>query len=92
MTLRIATYNIRKAGRGRQRAIADVLVALDADITVLQEATDPRVVAWLAEVTGCAIAIGGAGRSIAVLSRVPRPEGRWHAYRMGHAFGELDLG
>ena len=91
MTLRIATYNIRKGGRGRQRAIADVLQALDADITVLQEATDPRVVAWLAEVTGSAVAIGGAGRSVAILSRLPRPEGRWHAFRMGHAFAELDL-
>jgi len=91
VTLRIATYNIRKGGRGRQRAIADVLRALDADIAVLQEATDPRVVAWLAEATGSAVAMGGAGRSVAILSRVPRPDGRWHAFRMGHAFAELDL-
>jgi exodeoxyribonuclease III len=91
VTLRIATYNIRKGGRGRQRAIADVLLALDADIVALQEATDPGVVAFLADATGSTAVIGEAGRSVALLSRVPRPEGSWHAFRMGHAFAELDL-
>ena len=55
MTLRIASYNIRKGGRGRQARIADVLQALDADVTVLQEATDARVVAGIAQATGSAI-------------------------------------
>jgi exodeoxyribonuclease-3 len=91
VTLRIATYNIRKGGRGRQRAIADVLHALDADVVALQEATDPRVVAFLADATGSTAAIGAPGRSVAILSRLPRPEGQWHAFRMGHAFAALDL-
>jgi exodeoxyribonuclease-3 len=91
VTLRIATYNIRKGGRGRQARIADVLQALDADVTVLQEATDARVVAGIAQATGSAISISGAGRSVAVLTKVPRPEAHWHAFRTGHSFAELDL-
>jgi endonuclease/exonuclease/phosphatase family metal-dependent hydrolase len=91
VTLRIATYNIRKGGRGRRAPIAEVLRALDADVTILQEATDPTVVAWLAEATGSAISISGAGRSVAVLTRVPRAEAHWHAFRTGHAFAGLDL-
>jgi exodeoxyribonuclease-3 len=91
VTLRIATYNIRKGGRGREARIADVLQALDADITVLQEATDPRVVVGIAQATGSAISISGAGRSVAVLTKVRRPEAHWHAFRTGHSFAELDL-
>jgi len=34
VTLRVASYNIRKGGRGRQARIADVLLALEADVTV----------------------------------------------------------
>jgi endonuclease/exonuclease/phosphatase family metal-dependent hydrolase len=91
VTLRIASYNIRKGGRGRRAPIADVLRAIDADVTILQEATDPRVVAWIAQATGSAISISGAGRSIAVLTKAPRPEALWHAFRTGHSFAELDL-
>ena len=91
MTLRIATYNIRKGGRARRALIADVLRRLDADVTVLQEATDPGVVASLAEATGSAVSIVGVRRSVAVLTRAPRPEGRWHPLPMGHSFAEVDL-
>ena len=57
MSLRIATYNIRKGGSRRRAAIAEVLNELDADVTVLQEATDRGVVDWLADATGSTVSM-----------------------------------
>ena len=91
MTVRVATYNIRKGGSPRRSAIAEVLKTLDADVTVLQEATDPSVVSWLAEATGTSVTMGERGRSVAVLSRAPSRSGRWHRLPTGHSFAEVDL-
>jgi len=91
VTLRIATYNIRKGGRARRAVIADVLQRLDADVIVLQEATDPGVVTGLAEATGSVVSVMGVRRSVAVLTRAPGSEGRWHPLPMGHSFAEVDL-
>ena len=91
MTLRIATYNIRKGGRKRQGFLADVVRALDADVTVLQEATDPSVVRHLAEASGSDTVIHARGRSVAVISR--RPVGRvsWHRMAPTRSFVEVEL-
>ncbi len=91
MSLRIATYNIRKGGSPRRAAIAEVLKALDPDITVLQEATDPTVVEWLAQSTGAAVSISQRGRSVAVIARAPAPAARWHRLPTGNTFAEVDL-
>ena len=91
MSLRIATYNIRKGGSRRRAAIADVLKALDADVTVLQEATDRGVVDWLADATDSNVSMAEPGRSVAVLARSPARQGRWHRLPTGRTFAEVDL-
>lgn len=90
MTFRIASWNIRKGGRRRRRAIASVLQSLDPDVAVLQEATDPAVVRWLAEATGSLVALHRPGRSVAVLSRVAWDETRWHRLPTGRLFIEVE--
>jgi endonuclease/exonuclease/phosphatase family metal-dependent hydrolase len=91
VSLRIASYNIRKGGSRRRGAIADVLQSLDADVTVLQEATDRRVVDWLADATDAQVSIAEPGRSVAVLARSPAGAGRWHRLPTGRTFAEVDL-
>jgi endonuclease/exonuclease/phosphatase family metal-dependent hydrolase len=93
VSLRIATYNIRKGGSRRRAAIAEVLRALDADVMVLQEATDRGVVDWLADATGSEVKIAEAGRSVAVLARgsTQACTGQWHRLPTGRSFAEVDL-
>ena len=47
MTLRLLSYNIKFGGRGRERAIAEVIRGATPDVVLLQEATDPRVIEQL---------------------------------------------
>ena len=89
MTVRIATYNVRKGGRRRRSSLTAVLRALDPDLTVLQEATDPMVVRDLAEATRSVVSMSGPGRSVAVLSRFPVTSSRWHPLPTGRAFAEV---
>jgi endonuclease/exonuclease/phosphatase family metal-dependent hydrolase len=93
VSLRIATYNIRKGGSRRRSAIAEVLKALDADVIVLQEATDRGVVDWLADATDSEVKIAERGRSVAVLARPSTQPcaGRWHRLPTGRSFAEVDL-
>ena len=91
MKVRIATYNIRKGGRRRRHHLADVVQALDADVTVLQEATDPKVVRYVADAAGAEVVIHAPGRSVALLSRIPTragplaPDGAGAQLRRGRA-------
>jgi endonuclease/exonuclease/phosphatase family metal-dependent hydrolase len=91
VTVRIATYNIRKGGRRRRRYLADVVRALDTDVTVLQEATDPRVVREVAAAAGLSVVIHAPGRSVAVLSRLPTTGARWHRLARARNFVEVEL-
>ncbi len=91
MKVRIATYNIRKGGRRRRRYLADVVQALDADVTVLQEATDPNVVRYVAEAAGAKVVIHAGGRSVALLSRIPTRQARWHRMARARNFVEVEL-
>ena len=91
MIVRIATYNVRKGGRKRRGFLADVVGALDADVTVLQEATDPNVVRHIAEATGSQVVIHAPGRSVAVISRLPVAEARWHRLARARSFVEVEL-
>ena len=81
MTIRVVTWNIRRGGRQRRELLARVLHDLGPDLTVLQEATDPSVVASLAEAIGGSVILGGPGRSVAVIGRqrLGASEASWQA-------------
>lgn len=92
MLLRILSYNIRKGGKGREREIAAVVIACSPDVVVLQEATDPAVVAQLAALTGMAQHGAREGESLGFLSRRAVTQFGWHKPRISrHAFLELQL-
>jgi endonuclease/exonuclease/phosphatase family metal-dependent hydrolase len=92
VTWRLLSYNIRYGGTGRERALAAVIGAAAPDVVVLQEASDPRVVAQLAEAGAFAAWGSRPGYSTGFLSRVPVAHHAWHhppASR--HAFLEVAL-
>ena len=71
MTLRLLSYNIRYGGTGREDALASVIRACTPDVVMLQEATDPAVVARLAERSDLAHWGSRVGHSTGFLSRLP---------------------
>jgi len=92
VTLRLLSYNIRYGGTGREDALAAVIRDAAADVVVLQEATDPRVVARLAEVTHMPYSASRPGYSTGFLSRTPLAGHAWyHPRGARHAFIELVL-
>ena len=92
MLLRILSYNIRQGGRGRERELAAVIAACSPDVVVLQEATDPEVVARLAAASGMAQHGSRPGQSLGFLSRRKVAHVGWHKPRMSrHAFLEIQL-
>lgn len=92
MLLRILSYNIRKGGRGRERELAAVIGACAPDVVVLQEATDPGVVARVSTLTGMAQHGSRPGDSLGFLSRRRITQAGWHKPQMSrHAFLELQL-
>ena len=90
MTWRLLSYNIRYGGTGRDAALAEIINAVNPDIVVLQEATDPRVVGRLAE-AGSFVAWGSRSRfSTGFLSRIPVAHYAWyHPGSSRHAFLEI---
>ena len=72
------SYNIRFGGRGREERIADVINSAQADIAILQEATDDRVVARLAHLTDLPHYGAKPRHSCSFLSRTPVKDHRWH--------------
>lgn len=92
MTLRLLSYNIRFGGRGREARLAEVIGAVTPDLVVLQEATDPRVVGRVAELTGMPHWAARPAHSIGFLSRVRVEAHEWH-HPAGarHAFLEVLL-
>ena len=92
MTLKLLSYNIRFGGRGRERAIADVIRAAAPDLVVFQEATDTRVVASVAEAAGLPHHAARRGHSIAYAGRLEVAHHAWH-HPAGsrHPFMELVL-
>ena len=92
MTLRILSYNIRYGGTGREDALAAVINAAAPDVVMLQEASDPRVVATLAAATGMPHSGAQPGNSTGFLSRVPVASHAWHHPATSrHAFLEVEL-
>lgn len=89
----LLSYNIRYGGTGREEQLAAVIRAASPEVVVLQEATDPRVVARLAELAGMPIFGSHPGRSTGFLSRVPVERYAWHRPRAArHPFLEVQLG
>lgn len=92
MILRLLSYNIRYGGTGRVDALAAVIRDAAPDVVLLQEATDPAVVAALAEATGLPHHAARAEHSTGFLSRLEVAHHTWHHPRGSrHAFLELAL-
>jgi exodeoxyribonuclease-3 len=75
----LLSYNIRYGGTGREESIAAVIRACAPDVVVLQEATDPGLVARLAERTELPHWGSRAGHSTGFLSRIPVVHHAWHS-------------
>ncbi len=92
MTWRLLSYNIRDGGIGRETMLAAVIEGARPDVVVLQEATDPRVVARLAEMGKFAAWGSRPGHSTGFLSHIPVEHHAWHHPRASrHAFLEVAL-
>jgi len=90
--LRILTYNIRRGGKEHENALAGVIRACEADVVVLQEATDPAVVGRLAAAAGMEQCASRKGESLGFLSRRKVRQFGWHKPRISrHAFLEIEL-
>ena len=90
MSFRLLSYNIRFGGNGRERELAQVIKSVDPDLVVFQEATDPRVIERLTELTGLRFWAARRNHSIGYLSRVAVSYHEWH-YPAGarHSFMEI---
>jgi exodeoxyribonuclease-3 len=92
-TLRLLSYNIRYGGTGREAAIADTIRSARPDVVMLQEATDPGVVARVAAQCGMPHWGAARGHSTAYLSQVPVQNHQWLLARSArHPFLEVVLG
>jgi exodeoxyribonuclease-3 len=92
VTWRLLSYNIRDGGIGRETMLAAVIDGARPDIVVLQEASDPRVVARLAEIGKFPAWGSRPGHSTGFLSRIPVEHHAWHHPRASrHAFLEVAL-
>jgi endonuclease/exonuclease/phosphatase family metal-dependent hydrolase len=87
---RLMTYNIMHGGIGRGDAIASVIKSCSPDLVLLQEATDPATIEWLAERTGMAEWRAFERQSLGYVSRVPVAFSQWIRPRISrHAFIEV---
>ena len=90
MQLRILTYNIRRGGKGHERALAAVIRACNADIVVLQEATEAKSVEAIAKEAGMEGWAARKGESLGFVSRRPVRSFGWNKPRISrHAFLEI---
>jgi len=93
VALRVLTYNICRGGAGREDQIAAVIAAIQPDITVFQEATNPEVVAKVAARTSMAQWASSRGESLGFMSAKAVRHFEWHHPRLSrHAFLEIEPG
>ncbi len=92
MIVRLLSYNVRFGGRGRERLLAGVIRAVSPDLVVFQEATDPRVVEWVAGAAAMPRWAARPGHSIGFASRLEVAHHEWH-HPPGarHSFLEIEL-
>jgi exodeoxyribonuclease-3 len=88
--LKLLSYNIRFGGRGREHRLAEVIRAVAPDLVVFQEATDPVVVARLAQATQMTTCAARAAHSVGFISRVEVARHEWH-YPSGARHGVLEI-
>jgi exodeoxyribonuclease-3 len=92
VSLRFLSYNIKYGGTGREAQIASVIQACAPDVVVLQEATDPSVIARVAEKIGFDHWGSRPGFSTGFMSRLPVAHHAWHSARGArHPFLEVVL-
>jgi exodeoxyribonuclease-3 len=90
MSLRLLSYNIRYGGAGREEPIAEAVRSCDPDLVVLQEATDPSVVARVAELAQMKVWGARPQYSMGYLSKLELAHHEWHRPRGArHPFLEL---
>jgi endonuclease/exonuclease/phosphatase family metal-dependent hydrolase len=90
--LRLLTYNIRKGGAGREKAIAAVVSASRPDVVVFQEATDPAVIEEVASLCGMTQWGARPAFSLGYAARAPVRDHIWNRPRGSrHAFLEVVL-
>lgn len=75
--MRLMAYNILKGSIGRERLLAEVIQAVDADIVLLEEADYPPAVATIARRAGYPDYASRRFTSTAFMSRVP-VQHQWH--------------
>jgi endonuclease/exonuclease/phosphatase family metal-dependent hydrolase len=93
VSLRLVSYNIQHGGRGRERAIARVISALEPDVVLLQEASAPQAVEAIARAAAMPEWGSRAGQSLGFLSRLPITYASWTKPRVSrHAFIEIQPG
>lgn len=90
MALRIVSYNIRFGGGRRVPLIAKVLLDLEPDVILLQEATSRFAVNRLAELTGMRHIAASPGVSVAALAKTAPSREQWHAPPGVRAFLEIE--
>ena len=77
--MRLVSYNILVGGRGRLDAIASVLQNLEPDVVILEEVYNPQSARTLARELDMPNWCARERHSMAVLSRLPVHQCRWHA-------------
>ena len=90
MKLKLLSYNIRFGGRGREHRLAEVIRAVAPDLVVFQEATDPVVIARLAQATGMPVCAARPSHSVGFISRIEIARHEWH-YPAGARHGVLEI-
>src|SRR5438045_451765 len=91
--LRLMSYNIRFGGRGREERIAEVINKAHVGLVVLQEATDPEVVARLSKLTNMPHYAAKVKHSVGFLSRDPVVGHEWkYDKHLERAVLEIDIG
>jgi endonuclease/exonuclease/phosphatase family metal-dependent hydrolase len=90
--MRLVSYNIKFGGRGRERALAEMIRSANPDVVLLQEATDPRVIEVLARETGLPHWGSRPEYSMGFLTKIPVAHHAWHhPVNSRHPFLELVL-
>jgi exodeoxyribonuclease III len=90
VTLKVLSYNIRFGGSGRESALANAITAVNPDLVVFQEATNPGVIERLSQATGLPYWAARKDHSIGYISRKEIAYHEWH-YPAGakHSFLEI---
>jgi len=88
--LKLLSYNIRFGGTGRESALAKAIEAVDPDLVVFQEATNPAVIEQLSQASGLPFWAARKDHSIGYISRKEIAYHEWH-YPAGarHSFLEI---